>query len=215
MGKYINSSLVEGETLLHEAHYNKIIWLWPVVFNVFITLPTLLASSPFLLITLPIGLILLIRTYLKVHTDEFSITSQRLFIKTGVISRNTTEISLSKIEAVYVSQGIIDRACGCGTIVCRGTGSTYACISNIDDPHEFRKAFQSAQDRYARHGAETGGQKAVTDSGEPQTEKPENAKKPLSLSDKVEKLTQLKGLLDSGILTQEEFDREKAKILNQ
>ena len=32
--------------------------------------------------------------------------------------------------------------------------------------------------------------------------------------DMVAKLTELKGLLDQGILTQEEFDAQKAKILN-
>jgi hypothetical protein len=32
---------------------------------------------------------------------------------------------------------------------------------------------------------------------------------------KYTKLTILKKLLDSGVITQEEFDREKAKILNQ
>jgi len=32
--------------------------------------------------------------------------------------------------------------------------------------------------------------------------------------DMVEQLTKLKGLLDAGVLTQQEFDAQKAKILN-
>ncbi|MDE6150902.1 MAG: PH domain-containing protein [Prevotella sp.] len=215
MGTYINNALVEGEEIIHEACYSKKIWLWPVIlFNILITLPAYLAEPPLLILILPISLLLFIYTYLRVHTDEFAVTSQRLFIKTGVISRSTTEISLSKIEVVYVNQGIIDRAYGCGTIVCRGTGSTYACLSNISDPHEFRKALQTAQERCSRTDTSDREPTAIACNGS-QTEKTENAKEPLSLHDKVEKLTQLKGLLDSGILTQEEFDREKAKILNQ
>ena len=35
-----------------------------------------------------------------------------------------------------------------------------------------------------------------------------------SMDDKVEQLTKLKGLLDAGVLTQEEFDAQKQKILN-
>lgn len=35
-----------------------------------------------------------------------------------------------------------------------------------------------------------------------------------SMEEKTEQLTQLKGLLDSGALTQEEFDQQKQKILN-
>jgi len=35
-----------------------------------------------------------------------------------------------------------------------------------------------------------------------------------STDDMVEQLTKLKGLVDSGVLTQQEFDAQKAKILN-
>jgi membrane protease subunit (stomatin/prohibitin family) len=35
-----------------------------------------------------------------------------------------------------------------------------------------------------------------------------------STDDMVEQLTKLKGLLDAGVLTQAEFDMQKAKILN-
>ena len=34
------------------------------------------------------------------------------------------------------------------------------------------------------------------------------------MDDKVEQLTKLKGLLDAGVLTQEEFDAQKQEILN-
>jgi T4 superinfection immunity protein/putative oligomerization/nucleic acid binding protein len=40
-----------------------------------------------------------------------------------------------------------------------------------------------------------------------------NATKPLSHQDKIDQLRQLKDLLDSGALTQEEFERQKAGIL--
>src|SRR4051812_33978819 len=36
---------------------------------------------------------------------------------------------------------------------------------------------------------------------------------PTSAADRVSALTDLKGLLDSGVLTQQEFDAEKSKIL--
>jgi hypothetical protein len=38
---------------------------------------------------------------------------------------------------------------------------------------------------------------------------------PQSAADRVAALTQLKGLLDGGVLTQDEFDREKQKILQE
>ena len=37
---------------------------------------------------------------------------------------------------------------------------------------------------------------------------------PSDAPDPIARLTELKGLLDSGVLTQEEFDAEKQKVLN-
>ena len=45
------------------------------------------------------------------------------------------------------------------------------------------------------------------------TEQPSPAATPSS--SKVEQLQELKNMLDQGILTQEEFDNEKRKLLNQ
>jgi hypothetical protein len=45
-------------------------------------------------------------------------------------------------------------------------------------------------------------------------QQPAPAPAPAAGDDMVAKLTELKGLLDQGILTQEEFDAQKAKILN-
>ena len=40
------------------------------------------------------------------------------------------------------------------------------------------------------------------------------AHEPASTTERVEQLTQLKGLLDSGAITQEEFDQKKKEFLN-
>ena len=42
-----------------------------------------------------------------------------------------------------------------------------------------------------------------------------NSQEEISISDNYAKLKELKELLDNGILTQEEFDAEKKKILNK
>ena len=51
----------------------------------------------------------------------------------------------------------------------------------------------------------------------PETQEQAPAEEPVtaapSADDSMEKLTQLKGLLDSGVLTQAEFDEQKQKIL--
>lgn len=227
MGNYINSSLVKGERVVYEAHYHWTVWVMPVFFNVIFTLPILLIYSEsiangyeyssgvpgFVWIFPLLGVLLLILTYAKVVTDEFAVTTQRLIIKTGVISRTTLELNLRKVETVSVSQGLLDRIFGGGTLECRGTGSTLSRISNIKEPYEFRKAFQNALDRYSSDNVdiEEPSAKPVNVS----SVQPIQASTASSISSgKAEKLIQLKELLDTGILTQEEFDSEKKKILN-
>ena len=218
MGSYIDSNLVRGERVLYEAHYHWSVWIAPVVVIIF----GLLACMPdgddhaLGIFLTTIGFMYLIATCLKVATDEFAVTTQRLIIKTGVIRRTTLELNLRKVETVSVSQGLLDRIFGGGTLECRGTGSTLSKISNIEEPYEFRKAFQDALDRYSYNAVEEKMPSAqpIKDSSLerniPQTMPSTSA----TSTDKTTRLYQLKELLDSGILTQEEFNTEKKKILN-
>lgn len=216
MGSYIDSNLVKGERVLYEAHYHWSVWMQPILVIIF----GLLACMPEDVHTLgffftAIGFMYLIGTFLKVATDEFAVTTQRLIIKTGVIRRTTLELNLRKVETISVSQGLLDRIFGGGTLECRGTGSTLSKISNIEEPYEFRKAVQDALDRYSNNAVEEmPSAQPIKDSSLerniPQTTPSTSA----SSTDKTTRLYQLKELLDSGILTQEEFNTEKKKILN-
>ena len=46
-----------------------------------------------------------------------------------------------------------------------------------------------------------------------QVQQTPSAPSPLSQTDRIEALTKLKGLLDSGVLSQDEFNAEKQKLL--
>lgn len=231
MGNYINSSLVKGERVVYEAHYHWTVWVTPIIVFVLTFLPIFIClalsnthnSSSYyddyyyndnsssdigILWIYPFfGFVFLLFTYIKVVTDEFAVTTQRLIIKTGIISRTTLEINLMKVETVSVSQGIIDRLFGGGTLECRGTGSTRSRIRNVAEPYEFRKAFQDALDRYSNNNVDKD-----TPSATPVIDVSSSKNLKTNIT---QKLFQLKELLDSGILTQEEFDTEKKKILNQ
>lgn len=79
---------------------------------------------------------------IKMKTDEFTITNKMLIIKTGLLSRKTLEMNLSKIESVNVDQGIIGRIFGYGTIRVSRTGGTKETFPTIHNQMEFRKKFQ-------------------------------------------------------------------------
>lgn len=119
MGSYINNHLIKDEHIEFETTYHWII---------FCNLKAILT--------------LFIAPLIHKYTDEFAITNRRVIIKTGLISRNTFEMNLSKIESVNVDQGVIGRILGYGTIRIVGSGGTKETFPNILNPLDFRKKFQ-------------------------------------------------------------------------
>lgn len=119
MGKYVNNNLVKDERVEFETSYHWII---------FCNLRAILT--------------LFIAPLIDKYTDEFAITNKRVIIKTGLISRRTLEMNLSKIESVNVDQGILGRILGYGTIRIIGTGGTKEAFPKIQKPLEFRRKFQ-------------------------------------------------------------------------
>ena len=71
-------------------------------------------------------------------TTEIVITDKRIIKKIGLISRDTKEMNLSKIETINIDQSIIGRILNFGTLNIQGTGSGISAIENIINPLEFR-----------------------------------------------------------------------------
>lgn len=230
MGNYVNSHLTKEEHIVFEAHYHWCVWILPIIGFLFFSIPLLfvLSYAPSDEVAdnlgLPcamflFGLWILIYTYIKTTTDEFAITNQRLIIKTGVISRSTLELNLTKVETITVSQHIFNRIFNCGQIAIKGTGSTICNLICIDTPYDFRKAFQDVLGKYIPSNVNDG----YNNKPEPTIHNnssikslnvPSNNNGESGIIGKSESLMKIKELLDSGILTQEEFDNEKMKILN-
>ena len=72
-------------------------------------------------------------------TTERVLTNSRYIQKSGWIARNTEEISIYKIEEVDLSQTILGRVLGYGSISISGTGSGNIILNSIDDPLLFQK----------------------------------------------------------------------------
>jgi len=119
MGNYVNNNLIKDEHVELETTYHWII---------FCSLRAILT--------------LFIAPMIDKYSDEFAITNRRLIIKTGLISRKTFEMNLSKIESVNIDQTLLGRILGYGTIMIVGSGGTRETFPNIKKPLEFRKKFQ-------------------------------------------------------------------------
>lgn len=86
-----------------------------------------------------IGILTLFAVAYDNANTEIAVTNKRILYKTGLLMRTVHEISLSKVESVDISQGLVDLICGTGEITITGTGGTKIAIKSIDEPVRFRK----------------------------------------------------------------------------
>jgi uncharacterized membrane protein YdbT with pleckstrin-like domain len=119
MGRYVASNLISGEQVVYGTRLH---WI------VFLSLRGILT-----LWLLPL---------IDYWTSEFAITNKRVIVKIGLISRQTLELNLQRVESVSVDQSILGRLLGYGTITIIGTGGTREPFHRIANPLEFRKAVE-------------------------------------------------------------------------
>ena len=132
--KYIDKSLstaeqVKGKFKLH----------WMVT-----TVPYLIVGAlalPTFGLTLPI----LLYRWLDDRTTEHGVTNKRVIYKRGIISRTTQEIQLVAIETIEISQGILGRIFGYGTLAVTGRGNSAVVFKGIADPMAAKRQIENAQ----------------------------------------------------------------------
>ncbi len=151
---YVGQSLIPGE---REVFRTRLHWIAFVPFTVPIAsgVMTLLMSlimsdiaqwglqamGAVLILVGGVGLALAV---IKWRTSEFAVTTHRAIIKTGVISRNTSDLFLNKIDSIALSQTLFGRMFGYGSVLITVSvqRNTYPLI---DRPMEFVRAVQRQQ----------------------------------------------------------------------
>src|SRR5689334_7180911 len=131
---YVDSTLIEGESVLYRAHAS---W-WPLALWLVLGVLTLV---------IVVGLFIMIWVYVKRKTTELAITNKRVIAKKGFIQRDTIEMFLGKVESVHVEQSVTGRMFDYGTVIVSGTGVMSSRFENISAPLEFRKRFMAAADK--------------------------------------------------------------------
>lgn len=92
------------------------------------------------LVPILIGLLLVLIAVVARLTTELVLTDRRIITKRGLISRDTMEMNLSKVESVHVNQGLLGRLLNFGDVTVVGTGSSPEPLRGIADPLELRRA---------------------------------------------------------------------------
>jgi uncharacterized membrane protein YdbT with pleckstrin-like domain len=119
----------------------------PLILGVFFGLPGLglvfsSGGAPGAFMLLIIGGAFIGFAFFTRKSVEMGVTNKRVITKSGILSRRTLELLLTKVESIGVEEGILGRMLGYGTVVVRGTGGTPEPFKNIAHPLEFRRQVQ-------------------------------------------------------------------------
>ena len=137
--KYSENNLCHGESILFQTSKHWINFFnWKLILSIFITPFMGLYLVPFLVSIL----LNYINYYIIVNTDECVVTSKRVIFKTGLLSTNTIEMNLTKIESIYVDQTFLGKIFKYGTITIKGTGGSVEVFENINNPLHIRNCIQ-------------------------------------------------------------------------
>jgi uncharacterized membrane protein YdbT with pleckstrin-like domain len=131
--KYITQTLAKNEEIVYKGLISKWVFAWVYI---------LVAATVFFVVPL----LALVWVAIIIKSTEMAVTNKRVIVKTGWIMRDTTELKLSKVESVNVSQGLSGRLFNYGTVTVNGTGVQKVIMKNIKDPIKVREVISEICD---------------------------------------------------------------------
>ncbi|MEJ7137716.1 PH domain-containing protein [Amphibiibacter pelophylacis] len=136
---YIDDSLSAGETVVARFGQHWLTWM-PVALCV------LLAP-----VTLGLSLIVAGVLALRIRSLEQGLTTRRVILKTGFISRHSEEMRLGSVETVEIRQSLWGRILGYGSIEITGRGTSDLLLRRVADPMAVKRAIESAANSAEAH----------------------------------------------------------------
>jgi uncharacterized membrane protein YdbT with pleckstrin-like domain len=90
-------------------------------------------------VPLVLGLAIMLSAVIRRRTTELVLTDRRIIAKRGIVSRDTVEMNLTKVESLHVSQGFLGRILDYGDVAVVGTGSSLEPMLGVSHPLELRR----------------------------------------------------------------------------
>lgn len=199
----IEDQLQSGEEILYRAHLTRL----PLVpWALGLALALVGAGLAWSVLDIPllalaagaVALVLLgfiLVKLLVLRSYDYVLTNRRVIREEGIVSRRSMDASLGKINNVEHRQTVWGRLLGYGDVeidTASETGTTR--FAGISRPLDFKREILSATEAYRHAGLAL----------------PVAAAAPLS---PAEKIRQLKGLLDEGLISPQEFEAKRRELL--
>lgn len=170
---YLEASLIPGETVVYQTRLHWLVMLRHILFGLLLfagagALLTYFFNHPRLSQTnahlteggaaalLVCGIAAIIAGMVRRNATEMAVTTRRVVVKQGLMSRKTVEMLLNKIETIEVSEPMLGRMLGYGSITIVGTGGTSEPFHKIAHPLQFRGAVQQELERLPGGPASSG-----------------------------------------------------------
>jgi uncharacterized membrane protein YdbT with pleckstrin-like domain len=140
-----------------------------------------------------VWLLLSVRVIADWWTTQYVLTTERVVRRAGVFSRQGTEIPLEVINNVAFSQGFLERLVHSGDLLIESAGeSGQSRFTDIPDPEGLQSRIYQVREK----------RMLALNTGTARTSK----------ADELAKLAELR---DRGVLTSEEFEEQKRRVLEQ
>ena len=203
----IEDQLQTGEEILYRAYPTRlplIPWLLGIAVALVAAWAAWMLSDPtgqiLGLAALAVALVLGAMTLFKwivLRSRDYVLTNRRVVLEEGILSRRSMDASLGKINNVEHRQTLWGRILGFGEVEIDTASETGATrFLGISRPLDFKREILGAVEGYRFAGSAP----------------PPVAAAPLS---PAEKIRQLKGLLDEGLISPQEFEAKRRDLLAQ
>ncbi len=193
---YISKSLKEDEKIIAQAELNAIIRI-PYLLSFFIVLFILFKLPIFenarlWLLLLAVDICLFIDTFkicVLLDTTELCFTNMRVIGKIGLLKTKSLDAPMNKINDIEITQNLFGKIFRYSKIVISTSSNKYD-FKYIKDAEKFKNEMTDYINSFENKN-----------------------KKDIVKEDNYDKLKKLKFLLDENIISQEEFEKEKKKLL--
>ncbi|HET6714498.1 MAG TPA: PH domain-containing protein [Actinomycetota bacterium] len=141
-------------------------------------------------------------------TSIFVVSTDRVISREGFIAKRSMEIPLEQVNDVRFEQGIFDRIVGAGTLLIQSASTSGTnSFDHIRHPEEVQRTIF--------HQGELNQQRSAHRSASAAPARPDGSGAPPASPSVTIELERLADLRARGVLTEEEFQAQKARILGK
>jgi hypothetical protein len=155
-----------------------------------------------------------IRIALDWWNERYIITNRRVMEVRGIINKNVRDSALEKVNDVELNQSIVGRVLGYGTVqIITGSDIGVNQFRRISNPVRFKREMLNAKENYQRTGADFDDETTGSPSASATSKTIQAAGIDMTKDDIPELITELDGLRQKGIISEEEFQAKKTELL--